>query len=229
MGVFSKFREGFRKGAGAIRGVLGAIGGGRLDQASMEDLEEALYASDFGVQTTEQILEEIREAHRGDKNLRGQDVATIARALPPGSWRPVRVMAVQDGRPCAAGPDAPLTRAVYPAQLGERAEAFTLEAGDALYLGRLGITADLFACDGATLTLRATEGAPARAAAGGAPSSSIKRSIAHVSGCAQGCSTTRWTSLEQFRSMAPRLPSDCWRVRRRQGTMELSWHWSTSC
>lgn len=92
-------------------------------------------------------------------------VATIARALPPGSWRPVRVMAVQDGRPCAAGPDAPLTRAVYPAQLGERAEAFTLEAGDALYLGRLGITADLFACDGATLTLRATEGAPARAAA----------------------------------------------------------------
>jgi len=100
MGVFSKFREGFRKGAGAIRGVLGAIGGGRLDQASMEDLEEALYASDFGVQTTEQILEEIREAHREDKNLRGQDVATIARAqlldvldgaeglFQPGSARP---------------------------------------------------------------------------------------------------------------------------------------------
>ena len=80
MGVFSKFKEGFRKSAGAIRGVLGGLGGGRLDQASMDDLEEALYASDFGLQTTEQILEQIKEAHRQDKNLRGQDVASIARS-----------------------------------------------------------------------------------------------------------------------------------------------------
>lgn len=92
-------------------------------------------------------------------------VATVARALPPGSWRPVRVMAVQDGRPCGDGPDAPLTRAVYPAQLGERADAFALSAGEAFYLGRLGISADLFACDGATLTLRTTKGAVERAEA----------------------------------------------------------------
>ncbi len=80
MGIFSKFKEGFHKGAGAIRGVLGALGGGRLDQASLEELEEALYESDFGVETTEQILDEIREAHRKDKNLRGQDVVAIGRA-----------------------------------------------------------------------------------------------------------------------------------------------------
>jgi fused signal recognition particle receptor len=76
MGIFSKFKDGFRRGAGAIRGVLGR---GRLDQASLDELEEVLYASDFGVQTTEEIIEQVREAHHKDKNLRGQDVVEIAR------------------------------------------------------------------------------------------------------------------------------------------------------
>ena len=79
MGIFSKFKEGFHKGASAIRGVLGALGSGRLDQASLDELEEALYESDFGVEPTEQILDEIREAHRRDKNLGGRDVVAIAR------------------------------------------------------------------------------------------------------------------------------------------------------
>lgn len=51
-----------------------------MDESSLEKLEEALYESDFGVETTNQILEQIREAHRRDQNLRGQDVVTIARA-----------------------------------------------------------------------------------------------------------------------------------------------------
>ncbi|MEQ8602554.1 MAG: hypothetical protein RIB45_04485 [Marivibrio sp.] len=90
-------------------------------------------------------------------------VVAIARALPPGRWRPVRVMAVEDGRPCGAGDAAPLTRAVYSAQLDGRAQAFDLRAGESLYLGRLGITADLFDCDGAQLTVRASAGAAQRA------------------------------------------------------------------
>ena len=78
MGIFSKFKAGFSKGANAIRDVLGTLAGRRLDQASLDQLEEVLYESDFGVETTEQILDEVREAHRTDKNLRGQDVADIA-------------------------------------------------------------------------------------------------------------------------------------------------------
>ncbi|MFP6855178.1 MAG: signal recognition particle-docking protein FtsY [Opitutales bacterium] len=80
MGIFTKFREGFRKGAGALRGVLGSLGRGRLDESSLERIEEALYESDFGVETTTQILDQIREAHRKDSNIGGQDVVSIARS-----------------------------------------------------------------------------------------------------------------------------------------------------
>ena len=81
MGIFSKFREGFRKGADALRGAIGTLVGNRLDESSLENLEEAFFASDFGVQTTDEILGEIREAHRRDKNLRGQEVASIAKTV----------------------------------------------------------------------------------------------------------------------------------------------------
>lgn len=81
MGIFSKFRKGLGKGAQAIRGAFDALSGrGRLDEKALLDLEEALYESDFGVETTEEILAGIREAHRKDKDMKGRDALALARA-----------------------------------------------------------------------------------------------------------------------------------------------------
>jgi fused signal recognition particle receptor len=82
MGIFSKFKKGFSKGASVIQGALGSIiGKGRLDEESLLELEEAFYGSDFGVDTTEEIISSIREAHRSDKDLRAEGVGEIARSV----------------------------------------------------------------------------------------------------------------------------------------------------
>ncbi|MEO6993612.1 MAG: signal recognition particle-docking protein FtsY, partial [Lacunisphaera sp.] len=55
----------------------GLFGGRKIDAASLEELEEALYTADFGVETTVEILEEIKTAYRKDPNLKGQQAAII--------------------------------------------------------------------------------------------------------------------------------------------------------
>ena len=56
-------------------------GKGRLDESTLLDLEEAFFASDFGVDTTEEILDSIREAHRNDRELRAEGIGKIARKV----------------------------------------------------------------------------------------------------------------------------------------------------
>lgn len=79
--LFSKFKEGLRKTTPtfyrAFSGVGGLFGGKKIDAASIDELEEALYTADFGVETTEEILTEIKEAYRRNKELRGQEAARI--------------------------------------------------------------------------------------------------------------------------------------------------------
>ena len=48
---------------------------------TIEELEEALYGADFGVETSQAILEAIREAFLKEKELRGQQVADIAKTV----------------------------------------------------------------------------------------------------------------------------------------------------
>lgn len=83
---FRKFREGLRKSTPtfhkAFDKVGGLFGGKAIDASTLDELEEALYMADFGVETTEEILEAIREGYRKDKSLRGEDAARIgARVL----------------------------------------------------------------------------------------------------------------------------------------------------
>jgi fused signal recognition particle receptor len=79
--LFTKFKEGLRKSTPtfqkAFANVGGMFGGRRIDGATLDELEEALYTADFGVETTDEILEAIREAYRSDKSLRGQEAARI--------------------------------------------------------------------------------------------------------------------------------------------------------
>ncbi|MBT6381726.1 MAG: signal recognition particle-docking protein FtsY [Opitutales bacterium] len=80
--LFKKFKEGLSKSAKSFAEKTGGIfRKAKLDASSIEELEEALYAADFGYETTEEIIEETKQAYRKNKDLRGKDVAAIGSAV----------------------------------------------------------------------------------------------------------------------------------------------------
>src|SRR5688572_27857014 len=92
-GLFKKFKEGFSKTVTAIAAKThGLFGGRKIDVASLEELEEALYTADFGVETTTEILAEIKTAYRKDPTLQGRQAAEIGAAVLQ------RVLAGSEGR-----------------------------------------------------------------------------------------------------------------------------------
>ena len=81
-GLFKKFKDGLAKTVSAIAAKTAAIFGQKpIDASSLETLEEALYTADFGVETTEEILTEIKAAYKKDKALHGQQAAQIGAAV----------------------------------------------------------------------------------------------------------------------------------------------------
>ena len=81
-GLFNKFKEGFSKTVTAIATkTRGLFGGRKIDAASLEALEEALYTADFGVETTNEILAEIKQAYGTDKELQGRQAAEIGASV----------------------------------------------------------------------------------------------------------------------------------------------------
>ena len=81
--LFRKFKEGLKQQTPTFqRAFDGIFSGAKLDSHALEELEEALYAADFGHETVEEILEEIQVAYKDDKSMRGEDAARIgARVL----------------------------------------------------------------------------------------------------------------------------------------------------
>jgi len=81
-GLFKKFKEGLQKTVSAIAAKThGLFGGRKIDAASLDELEEALYTADFGVETTNEILAEIKKAYGKDKELQGRQAAEIGAAV----------------------------------------------------------------------------------------------------------------------------------------------------
>src|SRR3954468_14168626 len=81
-GLFKKFKDGFAKTVSAIAAKThGLFGGKKIDVASLDELEEALYTADFGVETTNEILAEIKKAYGEEKALQGQQAAQIGAAV----------------------------------------------------------------------------------------------------------------------------------------------------
>lgn len=81
-GLFKKFKDGLTKTAQKLVASVGGLFGQKpIDAATLDQLEEALYGADFGVETTSEILEEIRAAYKKDKNLHGQEAAAIGAAV----------------------------------------------------------------------------------------------------------------------------------------------------
>ncbi|KXU38229.1 signal recognition particle-docking protein FtsY [Cephaloticoccus primus] len=82
LGLFKKFKDGFAKTVASISATTrGLFGGRKIDAASLDQLEEALYTADFGVETTTEILDEIRAAYRKDPALQGAAAAQIGAAV----------------------------------------------------------------------------------------------------------------------------------------------------
>jgi len=78
LGLLKKFKDGFSKTVSAIASKTAAMFGQKpIDASSLETLEEALISADFGVETTEEILTEIKAAYKKDKTLHGQAAARI--------------------------------------------------------------------------------------------------------------------------------------------------------
>ena len=79
--LFSKFKEGLKRTTPTFYRVFsesgGIFGSKTLDADSLNELEEALYGADFGVETTAEILEEIRTALKKEKQLHGLQAARI--------------------------------------------------------------------------------------------------------------------------------------------------------
>jgi fused signal recognition particle receptor len=81
-GLFKKFKDGFSKTVSAIATkTRGLFGGRKIDAASLDELEEALYTADFGVETTNEILAEIKKAYGNDADLQGRQAAEIGAAV----------------------------------------------------------------------------------------------------------------------------------------------------
>lgn len=64
-----------------VQGLWGWLSGRTLTEDKIEELEEALYGADFGVETSQEILAAIRKAFLHEKELRGQQVAEIAKTV----------------------------------------------------------------------------------------------------------------------------------------------------
>jgi fused signal recognition particle receptor len=81
-GLFKKFKDGLAKTVSAIAAKThGLFGGRKIDAASLDELEEALYTADFGVETTGEILASIKQAYAKDKDLQGRQAAEIGAAV----------------------------------------------------------------------------------------------------------------------------------------------------
>ena len=98
--LFQKFKDGLRRTTPTFQkffGKLSGVWGKKLDDAALAELEEALYGADFGVETTEEILAEIKKAYRSNKELHGREAAAIGAAVLK------RVLSGAEGRYVPAG------------------------------------------------------------------------------------------------------------------------------
>ena len=76
--LFRKFKDGLKRQTPTFQKAFnGIFAAGKLDANALEELEEALYTADFGHETVEEIIEEIKAAYKADKEMRGEDAAKI--------------------------------------------------------------------------------------------------------------------------------------------------------
>lgn len=79
MGLFDKIRAGLSRTRESLtRGLLGALGKGRITDEVAEELEERLLAADIGIETAQALIEGVRARARGSEVSPEQLVAWLA-------------------------------------------------------------------------------------------------------------------------------------------------------
>jgi fused signal recognition particle receptor len=77
-GLFKKFCSGLAKTKQRLFQTLGSIfRSDKINTTTLESIEEALYMADFGVETTEEIIAQVRQVHKENKNFQQQDILAI--------------------------------------------------------------------------------------------------------------------------------------------------------
>ena len=78
MGFFDKLKNGLKKTKESFLGKVDTIlaSFGKIDEELFDELEEILITSDFGVQTTEEILEKLRESVKENKLTEAAQIRT---------------------------------------------------------------------------------------------------------------------------------------------------------
>jgi fused signal recognition particle receptor len=81
-GLVSRFKKGLRRTTEVLRRPVGGFFPQRkLLPEDADAIEEALYGADFGFETADEIVAEIREAVSKDKELRGEAAAVIGQTV----------------------------------------------------------------------------------------------------------------------------------------------------
>ena len=82
MGILSKFKKGFQRGAVVLQDAFSVFPSrSKLCEKDLSLIEEALFQADFGVDTTEEIIEQIIEAHNSDNDFQSKDATRLAREV----------------------------------------------------------------------------------------------------------------------------------------------------
>ncbi|MBA1333825.1 MAG: Signal recognition particle receptor FtsY [Firmicutes bacterium] len=82
-GIFSRLKEGLAKSRNHLKekidGVLGLKG--RIDEESLEELEEILITADVGVRTSMEVISRLRQKVRAEKEYQSQDIKTALKSV----------------------------------------------------------------------------------------------------------------------------------------------------
>ncbi len=75
--IFKKFKESLKKTTKGALSLITSIFEKKIDAQDIELIEESLYGADFGYETTEKIVSEIKRAYSKNKELQGKQAAQI--------------------------------------------------------------------------------------------------------------------------------------------------------
>ena len=88
VGILARLGRGLARTRQTLSNAFsGALWTAALDEEAIDEIEQALYSADFGVETTSEIIGEIRAAVREDRQLAGRGAAQIGAAVLTGLLR----------------------------------------------------------------------------------------------------------------------------------------------
>lgn len=70
---YEKVKSALSRARGALGSKLNTLFQGKIDESTLEDLEQAFYEADFGVQTSMELTKKIKELHKENPSLKTED------------------------------------------------------------------------------------------------------------------------------------------------------------